>query len=381
MRIFQKLRSSFANSVRDGIAYSSQNMDLRLMNLLALKYHPDRNPGREEEVNSKFQIIQSAHEILTDPEQKSKYDATRGKSRYPTASGVRGNPWANMGTQFPPPPRRNPQPTPRNPTSGAQRWHTRFSTGVPPTAKQHHSSDPEAKKNAARAFENMRKTQPGSSAKNNAGDSRPPPPPPPPRTESARQRAQASFGSRKTGFHPRSAMPGDEPPVSNSNYTTRPVPDPPVQEVPEQQQPRERRRPRPEPMPDPLSQFRENETFMDPRQRSPYSTHGGEKTNPFDGIPLGRAKSTRETTRHGETSSDDGASPTQRFRSSSMPKPRSEGAPRTDSSDTGDQSQSTVPPGRTFATPTLRSRRRTNRAPAPTESTSEASGDNSKHTM
>ncbi|OCL00169.1 heat shock protein DnaJ, partial [Cenococcum geophilum 1.58] len=41
---------------------------------LAFKYHPDRNPGREEDVVSKFQAIQAAHEILGDPELRAKYD-------------------------------------------------------------------------------------------------------------------------------------------------------------------------------------------------------------------------------------------------------------------------------------------------------------------
>ncbi|KAG5983465.1 hypothetical protein E4U55_008058 [Claviceps digitariae] len=222
---------------------------------LALKYHPDRNPGREQEVNAKFQIIQAAHEILSDPTEKAKHDASFGRGRYPGASGVRGNPWANAGAQFPTPPRRtnaaagaarNTESNFKNAQSGAQRWQSRFSSGVPPTAKQKFGSDPEAKKNAAKAFENMRK---------NAQQKRPQatePPPPPPRhtpcTESARQRAEASFGSRKSGYYPRSTMPGDEPPVASHNYSKferREVPPPPPE------------RPGPNPMPDPLSQFRE----------------------------------------------------------------------------------------------------------------------------
>lgn len=174
-----------------------------LTRIVALKYHPDRNPGREAEVNTQFQIIQTAHEILSDPEQKAKHDASRGRGRFPGASGVKGNPWSNVSAQYPPPPRRN-NANPRAPPSGAQRWQ-RFSTGVPPTAKQYTASDAESKKNAARAFENMRK---GTSTKAN-DQPRPPPPPPPPRTESARQRQEASFGARKTGFHPRTTV-GDE---------------------------------------------------------------------------------------------------------------------------------------------------------------------------
>lgn len=296
---------------------------------VALKYHPDRNPGREQEVNAQFQIIQSAHEVLSDPDSKAKYDASRTRSRYPTSSGVRGNPWSNVATNFPPPPRRNNQsarPPPPPPPSGAQRWQTRFSSGVPPTAKQAHGS--EAKKNAAQAFENMRKS-------GQARESRPQAPPPPPRSESARQKAQASFGSRKGGFQPRSGMMGDEPPVTSNNYTRRPdteryaygTPEPkqPEPTQPEPKQPP----PPPRPVPDPLRQFREQSTPFDSRQSTPYSAHIGERTNPFDGIPLNRAKSTRETNRRDDTSSDEEETASFRQRSASAPKTSDSGGPST----------------------------------------------------
>ncbi|KAI6785142.1 Chaperone protein-like protein [Emericellopsis cladophorae] len=157
---------------------------------LALKYHPDRNPGREQEVNAQFLIIQTAHDILTNP---------------------------------------------------SERANTRPSAAPPPT---------------------------------------------PPRTESARQRQQAAFGNRKTGYQPHASAFGDEPPVSNSNYTTRPDPSRTVPPRPteEWEQPETQRTERPMPpprMPDPLSQFRDN-SGMDGRQSSPYMAHSGEKTNPFD---------------------------------------------------------------------------------------------------
>ncbi|KAJ4225429.1 hypothetical protein NW759_005124 [Fusarium solani] len=286
---------------------------------LALKYHPDRNPGREEEVNTQFQVIQSAHEILSDPDQKAKYDASRTRNRYPGASGVKGNPWSNVSAQYPPPPRRN-NGTPRATPSGAQRWQTRFASGVPPTAKQ---SETEAKKNAARAFENMRK---GPSAKT-SDQPRPPPPPPPPRTESARQRAEASFGARKTGFHPRSAM-GDEPPVASSNYNSRTASERYAQSFPQeppQEAPPPPARPPPTTMPDPLSQFRDRDNWADPRQSTPYTSHGGEKTNPFDGIPLNRAKSTRDTTNRDESSDNEAFN---RQRSASAPKGHEQPLPK-----------------------------------------------------
>ncbi|TWU76539.1 hypothetical protein ED733_007756 [Metarhizium rileyi] len=268
---------------------------------LALKYHPDRNNGNEDEAIAKFQIIQEAHEVLSDPTSKAKYDATLGKSRYTGASGVRGNPWADVGQQFPTPPRRTT--TARNATSGAQRWQTRFSSGVPPTAKQTFGSDPNAKKNAAKAFENMRKN-----ARGEPRPSEPPPPPPrqPPRTESARQRQEASFGSRKSGYYPRSTMPGDEPAVSNANYTNserRNVPQPPP------------RKPVPNPMPDPLSQFRDQGSSSESRQGTPYTSGGGEKTDPFAGVPLGRAKSARDFNQV-----DGGTATGDKLRSSSVPR-------------------------------------------------------------
>ncbi|PSK54759.1 hypothetical protein B9Z65_3848 [Elsinoe australis] len=83
---------------------------------LALKYHPDRNPGKEEEFNSKFQAISAAHEILSDPTTKAKYDGDRrratvtGGAPKPGASGRTGNPYA-AASNFAPPPRRTQDPT------------------------------------------------------------------------------------------------------------------------------------------------------------------------------------------------------------------------------------------------------------------------------
>ncbi|PTB70633.1 hypothetical protein BBK36DRAFT_1107501 [Trichoderma citrinoviride] len=251
---------------------------------LALKYHPDRNPGREQEVNSQFQIIQAAHEILSDPEAKAKYDATllrSASSRYPGASGVRGNPWSNVSQQFPVPPRRN---APRTTTSGPQRWNERFSAGVPPTAKQQASAA-----TAARAFESMRK----GGAKSRPQERAPPPPPPPrnpptppPRTEAAKKRAEASFGAKKAGYYPRSNTPGDEPPVINNNYSTR------------ASSARTAPAPKPDPVADPLAQFRQwsgnEEAARNSAKSSPNINTASEKTNPFDSMPSSRAKGTRE---------------------------------------------------------------------------------------
>ncbi|ATY58411.1 Heat shock [Cordyceps militaris] len=232
---------------------------------LALQYHPDRNPGREQEVNAKFQIIQSANEVLGNAEEKAKYDASySGRTgRYPTASGRKGNPWSEAAQNFPPPPRRNP-PTGKPATSsgGAQRWSSRFAAGVPPTAKQFFTNpDPETKKNAAKAFDTMRKSQ----AKK--PQAKPEPPPPPPRTQTGRERAEASFGTRKASQATR--LPTDEYDPSHRK------PAPQHYGIGSQPQP---------PMPDPLSQFRDNGAQSDARYSSQYTTQGGEKIDPFEGM-------------------------------------------------------------------------------------------------
>ncbi|UKZ85001.1 uncharacterized protein TrAFT101_000879 [Trichoderma asperellum] len=289
---------------------------------LALKYHPDRNPGREQEVNSQFQIIQAAHEVLSDPEAKAKYDASFARSaasRYPASSGVRGNPWQNVSQQFPTPPRRG---QPRTATSGAQRWNERFSAGVPPTAKQ--QTTPAT---AARAFESMRK----GGAKSGQQDRPVPPPPPPPRTEGAKKRAEASFGAKKTGYYPRSNTPGDEPPVTNNNYSSS----------------RMNAERAAEPVSDPLAQFREKirteESFMAPQQSSPYTKDGGEEASPSDSSPLNQDKGAKDPSRK-EQRSEPASPPTPKRRSSSIPRRESRGGAQRSQNETGADGRPRVVP-------------------------------------
>ncbi|KAI0506435.1 hypothetical protein F5B22DRAFT_447404 [Xylaria bambusicola] len=274
---------------------------------LALKYHPDRNPGREAEVNPKFQIIQSAHEILTDDTLKKQYDEARRtySSRYPGSSGVKGNPWQDAAKAYPPPPRRQPNPQTR-PTSGAQRYEN-FASGMPRNARPRTpKDDPQFRRSNAEAWDHIRpnasrrntqtrpttpgRAPPGRAPTSATRESRPAPTPPP-RTAYQKQKQEAAFGTgKKTGFTPRSSV-ADEPPVTNKNYYTNRTHSNLFTE--------------PESIPetathnagasaaaDPFAYLRDH--FVDNRQRTPYHTPGGERTSLFDSSPgLGRSTSTR----------------------------------------------------------------------------------------
>ncbi|KAK6957805.1 hypothetical protein Daesc_000594 [Daldinia eschscholtzii] len=302
---------------------------------LALKYHPDRNPGREAEVNPKFQTIQSAHEILSDETLRRQYDdARRAYSiRNPRASGVRGNPWQDIAKQYPPPPTRNTtQRSPTRPHSGAQRY-TSFTTNMPRTPRANPRDDPQSRKSYADAWENMRP---------NASRRAPPPTPgraptsatrdtkasdsesAPPRTAYQQQKAQAAFGTRRAGFVPRSPGQADEPPVPSKNYFTTRTHSSMFTEVPVNPTSTE---PRTSTKADPLAQFREK--VWDERQSMPYHSPGGEKTSLFDDVPgIGRTTSTRSP-RKAEMP---GAFP--------QPRPRSSSPPRSSSNDGGSEDSS-----------------------------------------
>lgn len=137
-----------------------------------MKYHPDRNPGKEVEFNSKFQAIQSANEVLTDPHQRAKYDAQRIRSgllhSYPNSASPppRPNvPPRAQTTKFPPPPPRPPPPPSATrpsfspPPTGPQKY-ARFNRPEPTT---HYGAtspdDAKSKTNDFKAWEQMRHGQ------------------------------------------------------------------------------------------------------------------------------------------------------------------------------------------------------------------------------
>lgn len=306
------LRSSSGNLVWFFTTLEVENYNANDLSLTALEYHPDRNPGREEEARAKFQTINSAHEVLTDPEQRLKYDSGRMRSSttrsygQTRAAGERNNPWQNAGAQWAPPPKPPPPSAfkrPPPPSAGAARY-SNFATpnGVPKPSF-------DAKK-TSQGWESMRSSQPrynpsppkpvpkdytpqsGREESNNARHAPPPKARPgyeefragtSPRAERTNpHRAQSSNDPpRRNGFMP-GTPGGDEPPApSRSAYSTRkyPVPEPP---------------PRSAPPLDPLRQFRDKASSpYGSRVSTPYSSRGGEKTNPFESINLNRSKSTR----------------------------------------------------------------------------------------
>ena len=135
---------------------------------LALKFHPDRNPGQEIEYNSKFQAIQAANEILTDPALRAKYDAQRlrdGPSRPPADRPARPNvpPRNRTTTDFPPPPRPPPPSSYKSsysppPNTGGARKYAR-----PQRTNGHwghyETDEVKAKANDFKAWEQMRHGQ------------------------------------------------------------------------------------------------------------------------------------------------------------------------------------------------------------------------------
>ncbi|OAP56406.1 hypothetical protein AYL99_09585 [Fonsecaea erecta] len=151
----------------------------RQFRLLAKQYHPDRNPGHEVEVVPKFQAVQAAHEILSDPVEKAKYDAGRARlaakaaatasTAYPPdpygfsrPNNAKQTPATKQQFPFPPPPKaaqnRAPFATPnqkQQASSGADKFNA-FTRGVPQSWDR--AKYDEARAEAARVFPTMRPT-------------------------------------------------------------------------------------------------------------------------------------------------------------------------------------------------------------------------------
>ncbi|KAL8649302.1 MAG: hypothetical protein Q9226_005634 [Calogaya cf. arnoldii] len=310
---------------------------------LALKYHPDRNPGKELEFNSKFQAIQAAHEVLTDPAQRARYDADRRKNGmlHTYSSPLRPNPPPRAAaSNFPPPPQRTgggPSRTGFAPQSaGGTSRYSAYMRADPNNSYKSPPDDAKARANAFKAWEQMRHGQgvppqarpvPPRPTKNStfqpareAGSFPPQEAPQRPPWDQTKEphagfpkmaRSNTTRGPKKGGFSPGFSV-GDEPPprntsayfnvpkgekpdASRSNFESRPVPPPPPPASSNQRSSLKR--------PDPLKPFRPQSATDDnlannERLSTPYATSGGEKT--YFSTSFSRPTSAREGTSAGD---------------------------------------------------------------------------------
>lgn len=249
--------------------------------------------------------------MLTDPTERSKYDAGRrlgaGRSRTtgfastttPQASGTKGNPWSNAGKEWAPPPK-PPGFAPRRPppSAGASRYTDNFATGrpaPPPRTAKDPMSAAEERKNNFTAWESMRNSktsyrkaeEPGRSARDAHRQPSGRKVPPRPGSFANFNNEDDGIGrtpsQRKNGYAPNNSG-GDEPAAaSTSSYSTKRRPVPPIPLFDDA--PDTRRAVPPSPPPDSTRPSRTPNAFYDePRVSTPYTSHSGEKTNPFDGL-------------------------------------------------------------------------------------------------
>lgn len=210
------------------------------LSFLALKHHPDRNPGREVESSARFQAIQAAHEILIDPNQRLKYDTDRLRNGYygnrPTPRRAPATSYAAARPNTKAPFSERPK-SYHQPSSGAQRYAS-YARAAPKQPWEKMRDEAQTRADAFRGFQDMkgnampgwssfdprtgRAGQPGAAPRpaGTAGSARP---------KSAYEHmstgskpSAAGFGAnaqsakKRSGFAPRAAAGGDEPMAPNT---------------------------------------------------------------------------------------------------------------------------------------------------------------------
>ncbi|KAL4934454.1 DnaJ domain protein [Aspergillus undulatus] len=307
-----------------GLTHSADAEDIKKQfRKLALKYHPDRNPGREVESNAKFQAIQAAHEILIDPHQRLKYDTDRLRNGYygspkPTP---RRDPMTSHGAARPNTKAtfsERPKSFHHGPSTGAQRYAS-YARAAPKQPWEKMRDETQTRADAYRGFQEMKgNAMPGWSSFDPRGARSGQPgavPRPTGTTNGSSTRPKSAFEhvytdsktnpagfsaraqaqKKKQGFAPRDAG-GDEPMAANTaSYRSAPrtaedigwgVPAPTARK--------------------PAAGFTTNtENRGTPeyeRTRSTYATTGGEKTF-FSSSMLGRSGSARTSPKNKNTNS------------------------------------------------------------------------------
>ncbi|EDN09577.1 DnaJ domain-containing protein [Histoplasma capsulatum] len=275
--------------------------------LIALKFHPDRNPGKELEFNAKFQAIQAAYEILIDPKERLKYDTSRlragyGQSRGTPTPGAQPRRPSEPNGQHHPQSFPHPGSYPAPPSAGAQKYTSYAKATSQKWDKIY--EDTRTRADAFRGFKEMKPNvniggwsgfDPRTGRSNQSGST----PRPSQRPQSAYeaffnvpkaspQRAQAK---KRQGFAP-GTPGGDEPMAQNTSaYTSynrdrtsyfqsqfEPAPPPTAKKWPRQEE-----------------STNDNNTIPNlQRTSSKYATAGGEKTY-VSSAGVGRSSSSRNS--------------------------------------------------------------------------------------
>lgn len=356
----RRSRSSTRDSVRTfSQSYPQKQFKLTKLRRLALLKHPDRPGGS----NEAFSIINHAHDMLTDPDKKRKYDADfNRRNRTAHASGVRGNPWATAGNQWAPPPRPHNFPSRPAPTTQKRQPSTaeKFAE-MAGSARRPPPRPTEANKNSQwQAWDHIRMNKhaaagqnmgSGSSSRPASGSRPAPPPPPVPPRAAPQKQPKGSFGARvqKNGYIPES--PGDEGAHSKDNYFTTRTHSSLFNETSTAARARRRAPPSPpnngeDHNDDDVDDDDDDGLFPGVRHSTPYQTHGGEKFDSWNGAShIGRSRSTRDPNRQSYANDNEKSVPnaSTRQRSSSIPNVADNLPQGAQSSRNGQRAASTTP--------------------------------------